>query len=62
MRMSVEPSQRDFDFARQEGRVVFTHDHDFLILHAEGKVYAGIVYARQSSREELRARQLESKD
>ncbi len=35
--------------ARQEGRVVFTQDADFLRLHAEGAPHTGIVYARQGT-------------
>ena len=36
--------------ARQEGRVVFTQDADFLRLHAaEDVLHAGIVYARQGA-------------
>ena len=31
--------------AAQEGRVLFTHDEDFLRLHAAGVPHAGIVYA-----------------
>lgn len=34
-------------FARDEGRVIVTHDHDFLRLAAEGVDHAGIVYAPQ---------------
>ena len=33
--------------ARTEGRVVFTHDVDFLRLHAAGVEHAGIVYSGQ---------------
>ncbi|MBI2908872.1 MAG: DUF5615 family PIN-like protein [Chloroflexi bacterium] len=32
--------------ARSEGRVIFTHDTDFLRLHAAGAEHAGIVYAQ----------------
>lgn len=32
-------------FALAEGRVVFTHDDDFLRLASSGKAHAGIVYA-----------------
>jgi len=33
--------------ARQEGRVLFTQDADFLRLHTSGVGHSGIVYARQ---------------
>ena len=33
--------------ARQEGRVVFTQDADFLRLHSAGLPHAGIVFAAQ---------------
>ena len=34
-------------FARQEGRVLFTQDDDFLRLHAAGVPHGGIVYVHQ---------------
>ena len=34
--------------ASEMGRVLCTHDHDFLRLHAEGIPHAGIVIAQQS--------------
>ena len=37
-------------FALAEGRVIFTHDDDFLRLAAAGKMHAGIVYASQRTR------------
>jgi len=36
-------------FARKEGRAIFTHDVDFLRLHAGGAKHAGIVYASQQT-------------
>lgn len=36
-------------FARQEGRVLYTQDADFLRLHASGAQHAGIVYAPQQT-------------
>ena len=33
------------DYAKQHGYVIFSHDTDFLRLHAEGTEHAGIVYA-----------------
>lgn len=35
------------DFAAREERVLFTHDADFLRLHAQGSTHAGIVHVRQ---------------
>jgi uncharacterized protein with PIN domain len=35
------------EFARREGRVIFTQDDDFLRIHASGKEHAGIVYTPQ---------------
>jgi predicted nuclease of predicted toxin-antitoxin system len=37
-------------FALGQGRVVFTHDADFLRLHRRGVEHAGIVYCHQQSR------------
>lgn len=39
--------QAQLERARQEGRVLFTQDDDFLRLHAGGMEHAGIVYAPQ---------------
>lgn len=46
--------------ARQDGRVIFTQDDDFLRLAAAGVSHSGIVYARQhtSVREILRGLRL----
>jgi uncharacterized protein with PIN domain len=35
--------------ARDEGRVIFTQDDDFLRLHAAGKSHGGIVYSPQQT-------------
>lgn len=35
------------DFATREGRVMVTHDHDFLRLHAAGTPHSGIAYCHQ---------------
>ena len=35
-------------FARSQGRVIVTHDDDFLRLHAESIEHAGIVYAKSN--------------
>lgn len=37
--------EEHLEFALQEVRVIFTHDADFLRLHASGMEHAGIVYA-----------------
>jgi predicted nuclease of predicted toxin-antitoxin system len=37
-------------FIRAEGRVMVTHDHDFLALAAQGSSHPGICYCRQQSR------------
>ena len=38
-----------FGFAVSSGRVLVTHDADFLRLHAEGVAHAGIAYCRQQA-------------
>jgi predicted nuclease of predicted toxin-antitoxin system len=38
------------EFARREGRVIFTQDTDFLAMHRGGTAHAGLVYCRQQSR------------
>ena len=40
-----EPDDAHLANALRDGRVVFTHDVDFLRLHAAGASHAGIVYA-----------------
>ena len=37
-------------FAMREGRVLVTHDDDFLRLHARGMAHAGIAYSRPNRR------------
>ena len=37
-------------FARSQGRVIVTHDDDFLVLHSHGVPHAGIAYCHQESR------------
>jgi hypothetical protein len=39
--------QDQLAFAARQGRVLFTHDADFLRLHAAGTNHAGIAYAPQ---------------
>ncbi len=41
------PDDAQLVHARREGRVLFTHDADFLRLHAEGSEHAGIVHGSQ---------------
>lgn len=37
-------------FALAEGRVIFTHDDDYLTLHARGVEHTGIAYCHQHTR------------
>lgn len=37
-------------FALQDGRIVVTHDTDFIRLHAEGNEHGGIIIVSQQSR------------
>jgi hypothetical protein len=37
-------------FARTEGRVIYTNDEDYLVLHDRGNEHAGIAYAHQQRR------------
>jgi hypothetical protein len=37
-------------FALAENRMLFTHDEDFLRLHADGVSHAGIAYCHQEAR------------
>lgn len=39
--------EKHLERARHEGRVIVTHDSDFLRLHAAGHAHAGIAYAAQ---------------
>ena len=41
--------EEQLEFALREGRVLFTHDDDFLRIHAVGVVHRGIVYAHQET-------------
>lgn len=38
------------DYARPAGRMIFTHDDDYLALHAAGISHAGIAYCHQDAR------------
>lgn len=44
-KMLGESDEQQLAFARQEGRVIVTYDNDFLKLHAEGAIHAGIAFA-----------------
>ncbi len=45
------PDEQQFDYACQNGLVIFTHDDDFLKLNAEymaqGREHPGLIYAHQ---------------
>ena len=41
--------KEQLSFATQSGRVLVTHDADFLRLHSAGVAHAGIAYRRQGS-------------
>ena len=36
------------DFAFRQGRVIFTHDRHFILLHESGMPHCGVIYARQN--------------
>lgn len=42
--------EKHIEFARGAGRVLVTHDHDFLRLHGQGVPHAGIAYCHQRRR------------
>ena len=42
-----DKDEAQLDFARREGRGLFTQDDDFLRLHAAGVEHSGIVYVHQ---------------
>lgn len=48
-RMLGASDQEHLERARKEGRVIFTHDDDFLRLHAAGAEHAGMVYVPQQT-------------
>jgi predicted nuclease of predicted toxin-antitoxin system len=35
-------------FAMADGRVIVTHDEDYLVHHAQGTVHAGVAYCHQA--------------
>ncbi|MEA5534943.1 DUF5615 family PIN-like protein [Crocosphaera sp. XPORK-15E] len=48
LRTSSDQSQ--LDFVRQQKRVIFTHDRDFLIIASRTRDHPGIVYCKQKTR------------
>jgi predicted nuclease of predicted toxin-antitoxin system len=44
------PEQHHIAFALPAGRVIVTHDDDYLLLHAQGVRHAGIAYCHQHAR------------
>lgn len=42
--LTAATDKEHLEFAIRETRVIFTHDQDFLALHAKGERHAGIVY------------------
>lgn len=42
--------QAQLDFVRQQKRVIFTHDQDFLIIASRTNDHPGIVYCKQRTR------------
>jgi hypothetical protein len=44
------PDESQLAYAAAQGRVIMTHDADFLRLHAVGAAHAGIVYCPPQSR------------
>ena len=45
--MLGESDEAQLSFAHDEGRVILTHDDDFLRLHAASRAHAGVIYALQ---------------
>jgi len=48
--LNAATDEEHLAFARDEGRVVVTHDSDFLRLHNQGVPHAGIVYCHLRER------------
>jgi hypothetical protein len=44
------PDDRQIDFARASGRVLVTHDEDFLARTKQGAIHAGIAYCHPDAR------------
>lgn len=42
--------EEQLSFTLAQGRVIFTHDEDFLRLHQAGVAHAGVVYCHQGNR------------
>jgi hypothetical protein len=48
--LSGADDEEHISFARSQGRVIVTHDDDFLVLHSRGIRHAGIAYCHQGRR------------
>jgi hypothetical protein len=44
------PDEAHLAFALAQGRIVFTNDEDYLVLHDRGTEHAGIAYCHQQKR------------
>ena len=48
--LRTSSDQYQLDFVRQQKRVIFTHDRDFLIIASRISNHPGIVYCKQGTR------------
>ena len=48
--MTNSPDEIQLEFIRNQRRVMFTEDADFLRVHAAGEPHPGIVYCHQQTR------------
>ncbi len=48
--LRTSSDQYQLDFIRQEKRIIFTHDKDFLIIASRTSNHPGIVYCKQRTR------------
>jgi uncharacterized protein with PIN domain len=48
--LTTSPDERQLEFASKEGRILYTHDDDFLKIHASGTAHHGIVFSAQGSK------------
>ncbi|MGK7904770.1 MAG: DUF5615 family PIN-like protein [Hormoscilla sp.] len=49
-RLRTRSDELQLDYIRQEGRVIFTQDRDFLVLASRTREHPGIVYCKQRTR------------